>query len=123
MWDIRRGVKSDCFPSKRVVVEFTFTDGPKGMRQWWLVSEAGTVDLCLENPGHEVDLVISSTVKALTSVWMSGMSMQDAVTQGEIVVLGPVNLRQLLTSWLQGSPLARLGAESLNVNPVIEQQE
>jgi len=122
MWDIRRGVNSACFPSQRVVVEFDFTDAPKGMEMWWLVSEKGEVDLCLENPGHDIDLVIKSTVKALTSVWMCQQNLQDALKNGVLTLLGPTDLCKLLPVWLPGSPLARAGAESLKSHPIIFNQ-
>lgn len=117
MWDIRRGVNSSSFPPGRIVVEFAFTDAPKGMRQWWLISEAGEVDLCLEDPGHDVNLVIKSTVRALTSVWMCRLSLRNALKTGDLIIHGPTDLQKRLPDWLPGSPLARMGAESLVANP------
>jgi len=117
MWDIRRGVNSACFPARQLVIEFNFTDAPKGKGQWWLVSENGDVDLCLKAPGYDVDLVIKSTVRALTMFWMCKQTMGEALKSGELTLLGPTDLRELLPVWLQGSPLARMGAESLTVNP------
>jgi DNA-binding HxlR family transcriptional regulator len=118
MWDIRRGVNSASFPARRLVIEISFTDAPKGMGQWWLVSENSDVDLCLKTPGHEVDLVIKSTIRALTSVWMCEQSLAAALKSGELSLLGPNELQELLPVWLQGSPLARMGAESLAANPI-----
>jgi DNA-binding HxlR family transcriptional regulator len=120
MWDIRRGVNSACFPARRLVIEIAFTDAPKGMGQWWLVSENRDVDLCLKATGHDVDLVIKSTVSALTSVWMCQQSLGEALKSGELTLLGPTDLRELLPVWLQGSPLARMGAESLAVSPILQ---
>ncbi|MDD5365567.1 MAG: helix-turn-helix domain-containing protein [Gallionellaceae bacterium] len=120
MWDIRRGVNSACFPAQRLVIEFAFSDAPKGMGQWWLVSENNDVDLCLKAPGHDVDLVIKSTVRALTSVWMCKQNMGEALKSGELTLLGPSDLQKLLPAWLQGSPLARMGAESLATKPILQ---
>ena len=118
MWDIRRGVDPACFPARRLVVEVAFTDAPKGMGRWWLISENGEVDLCLEDQGHDVDLLIKSTVRALTSVWMCRQSLREAQNSGQLALLGPTDLQELLPTWLQGSPLARMGAESLATNPI-----
>ena len=46
-----------------------FTDAPRGERLWWLVVENRTADLCRDDPGHEVTVVVESTVRALTEVW------------------------------------------------------
>src|SRR5688500_17418139 len=56
MWDIRRFAQMDKFPAGRTVVHFTFPDAPKGERQWWLVVENKTADLCRDDPGHEVNV-------------------------------------------------------------------
>ena len=120
MWDIRRGVNAESFPARRLVIEIVFSDAPNGMGQWWLVSENGDVDLCLKATGHDVDLVIKSTVRALASVWMCRQSLDEALKSGALTLLGPTSLRELLPIWLQGSPLARMGAESLAANPILQ---
>lgn len=120
MWDIRRGVNSASFPARRLVIEIEFADAPKGMSQWWLVSENSDVDLCLKPTGHDVDLVIKSTVRALTQVWMCKRSLGEALKSGELSLHGPEDLRGLLPNWLQGSPLARMGADSLIDVPIFQ---
>ena len=34
------------------------------MKYWWLVVQEGDVELCLEDPGYEVDLTISTSLRA-----------------------------------------------------------
>lgn len=109
MWDIRRGVDASRFPADRVVVQFRLHDAPKGWREWWLVSEDGTTDLCMEDPGHEVDLVVRSGVRTLTAIWLCRDTLADAQRRGDLEVMGRPRLRRQLPAWLQGSPLARLG--------------
>ena len=59
MWDIRRFAQLDKFPAgQRIVIHFQFTDAPRGERVWWLVVENGTADLCRDDPGHEVSVVL-----------------------------------------------------------------
>ncbi|MBS0412965.1 MAG: helix-turn-helix transcriptional regulator [Proteobacteria bacterium] len=118
MWDIGRGVDSSVLPERRVVIEVELTDAPRDRRHWWLVSEAEHVDLCLEDPGHEVDLLIRATVRMLTSVWMCRLSLDQARRSGDITLSGPERLKRLMPRWLIGSPLARLGAQSLVARPI-----
>jgi DNA-binding HxlR family transcriptional regulator len=122
MWDIRRGVNTYSLPTGRAVVEFVFTDAPKGMGQWWLVCEAGEVELCLEDPGHEVDLVIRATVAAMTAVWMCKLSTRDAMKAGNLTIQGATSLKKSLPDWLPGSPLARMGADSLKAAPIPKEE-
>lgn len=118
MWDIRRGVDPAQFPPERVVLQIEFSDAPEGRSDWWLVSEDGQTDLCMEDPGHEVDLVIRTTVRVLTEIWLCRYSLADAERARDLRVLGNRVLRKRLPVWLQGSPLARLGEASLREEPV-----
>lgn len=113
MWDIRRGVDASRFPPQRVVVQFRFSDAPRGRCDWWLVSEHGETDLCMEDPGHDVDLLVHSTVHTLTSIWLCHTSLAEALRRHAVEVLGDQGLRKQLPAWLQGSPLAQLGEKSL----------
>lgn len=118
MWDIRRGVDAAAFPAHRVTVKFELHDAPRKLRHWWLVSEAGQVDLCLEDPGHEVDLLVRATLRALTEVWMQHRRFADALRDGDLTLAGAEGLKRALPGWLVGSPLARLGAASLVSRPL-----
>ena len=50
MWDMRRKVRPEQFPARRVVVAFEFSDVPQSKRRWWLVSEGKKADLCVTDP-------------------------------------------------------------------------
>jgi DNA-binding HxlR family transcriptional regulator len=118
MWDIRRGVDGSRFPDGRTVVQVRFDDAPDGQRDWWLMAEAGETDLCMEDPGHEVDLVIETSVRTLTAIWLCQCTLERAERNRDLRILGDRNLRRELPKWLPGSPLARLGEASLEEQPV-----
>jgi DNA-binding HxlR family transcriptional regulator len=107
MWDIRRFAQLDKFPAgQRVVVQFRFTDAPRGERQWWLVVENRTADLCRDDPGHEVTVVVESTVRALTEVWTGDSNPEKAMLAGQLSVLGAGRRGQMLWRWLGRSMFA-----------------
>ena len=106
MWDIRRNLHVDQFPRERVIIYFEFSDAKKGMRQWWLIVDAGQVDLCLTDPGHEVDVSLSTELRTMTQVWMGDMSLAQARVQGLLKVSGPSRLIRSVGSWLGASPFA-----------------
>ena len=118
MWDMRRSVNASSFPERRVVVQFEYSDAPKGAQEWWLVSEDGEIDLCLDDPGYEIDLLITSSLAAITAVWTCQISLNDAIKRGEIKVLGNAQLTSKLQDWLCSSLLSKLG--TLNELPKLD---
>jgi DNA-binding HxlR family transcriptional regulator len=110
MWDMRRSIDPSVMPDQRIVVQFEYPDAPKGGQLWWLVADNGEIDLCLNDHGYEIDIIIKSSLRAMTRVWVCEQTFNDAVNQGEIKVMGNPALTSKLESWLRASALSRLGA-------------
>jgi hypothetical protein len=88
------------------VVAFEFTDAPPNKSHWWLVSEPTEVDLCLNDPGYEVDLFVATDVRTMTAVWMGDLSLDSALASGALEAHGPAELRRNLKAWLGLSAFA-----------------
>jgi hypothetical protein len=77
-------------------VQFRFADARQGERSWWLVFEKGEIDLCRDDPGHEVTLIVESSVRALTQIWIGDLQPEQAMSRREIRVLGrPRDVRSI----------------------------
>jgi DNA-binding HxlR family transcriptional regulator len=107
MWDIRRNVRREKLPG-RVSIFFEFPDAKRGMRQWWLVADAREVDLCLDDPGSEVDVSLSSSLRTMTQIWMGDISLHQARARGLVKVIGKTSLVRSLGDWLGLSPFAHV---------------
>ena len=107
MWDIRRFARLEEFPAgRRVVVQFRFTDAPRGERLWWLVVENRTADLCRDDPGHEVTVIVDCTVRALTEIWTGDSDPEKEIRAAELSVQGAGRGGQALWRWLGRSLFA-----------------
>ena len=107
MWDVRRFARRELFPKdRRVIVQFRFSDARQGERAWWLIVEKGEVDLCRDDPGHEVTLIVESTVRALTEIWTGDQLPEEAVSQGHVRVLGSPRDARNLWRWIGTSVFA-----------------
>jgi len=106
MWDIRRSVHIAEFPSSPVVIHFKFRDARRGEGVWWLMVEDGVADLCRDDPGREPTLIVDSTVRALTEVWMGDRTPTDALQSRELRVIGPERDAKNLWRWLGASAFA-----------------
>jgi DNA-binding HxlR family transcriptional regulator len=100
MWDMRRCIKADAFPSRRVSVQFDFSGLPASKRTWWLVSDGAEVDLCPTDPGYEVGLYVATDLRTMTRVFMGDLSAKAAIGAGQIELEGSRELRQRFERWL-----------------------
>lgn len=112
MWDIRRNIRTDRLPAKRTVISFEFPDAKQAMKHWWLVVDAGEVDLCLDDPGHEVDLAVVTKLRTMTQIWMGDVSLTAARARGLVKLSGAGRLASSMGSWLGPSPFAGVAAAS-----------
>src|SRR5690606_15930456 len=65
MWDMRRMLQPAGLAEHRTVIEFRIRDAPPRRRSYWLVVD-DAVDLCLVDPGQDVDLMVEADLRALT---------------------------------------------------------
>ena len=107
MWDIRRRVDISAAPAQpRTTVQFLFSGVASKMARWWLVFERGDVDLCLKDPGHEVDLYVSAPIRVATEVWMGRRKLDRAVRDAELVLDGTVDQVRAFPRWFSLSLFA-----------------
>jgi DNA-binding HxlR family transcriptional regulator len=64
MWWVRNTVNTEALPVGRTVVHFHFTRAPQKLRNFWL--ELPEADLCLSDPGFDIDISICSDPTTLT---------------------------------------------------------
>jgi DNA-binding HxlR family transcriptional regulator len=109
MWDMRRSVDTGIFPEHRIIIQFEYPDAPEGNKNWWLVSENREIDLCKDDPGFDVDVLITCSLKTMTAIWTCQRKFNDAIRNKEVDVKGPKALTKDLQSWLCSSLLSKLG--------------
>jgi DNA-binding HxlR family transcriptional regulator len=108
-WDMRRRIAVDQLPDRRVVVRFDFRGVPaehKAPRTYWLVMERPEVDLCIIEPGFEVDLFVDADLAAFARVWLGELPIRQAIREGAINLNGDRHAVRQFPSWLLLSTLA-----------------
>jgi hypothetical protein len=106
LWDMHRNVDHAVVPPRRTVVQFRFPElrGPAG--RWWLVITPPEVDVCDTDPGHDVDLVVTSSLRDLTDVWRGARTWADAVRAERVPFAGPASVRGDVPRWFPPSGFA-----------------
>ncbi len=108
MWDMRRNLMLSPLTGQRQVIQFQYPEQPDEERLWWLiVDEDGPPDLCLIDPGFDVDLYVVTDLRTMTAVWMGVETVREAVSQGRVMLIGDAGLAGTMQDWLGLSPFAR----------------
>ncbi|MGB8315781.1 MAG: helix-turn-helix domain-containing protein [Aestuariivirga sp.] len=108
MWDMRRWLDPKPLPKRRCTITYHFIDTEPARQHYWLVVETdGTVDLCNADPGFEVDLFITGSLRAMTAIWMGVTTVKQEVEARELDIQGDKALARDMQEWLGLSPFAK----------------
>lgn len=107
MWDMRRHLDPVPLPEKRCTIQFEYPELETARRHWWLVIENGLVDLCLVDPGHEVDLSVTGSLRAMTAIWMGLSTVEKEIEAGALDLAGDPAIARSMQRWLGLSPFAK----------------
>jgi hypothetical protein len=102
MWLLRRKIDTDHLPPARTVMRFHFTDAPATERSYWIVAKPGVaVDLCLTDPGFDVDLYVDTQIPVLTGILFGRCSLSRELEQERLRLIGAPRVRRTIGKWLR----------------------
>jgi DNA-binding HxlR family transcriptional regulator len=107
MWDIRRNIQPTPLPPRRTTINFRYPEVAADRKSWWLVIEGEKVDLCLTDPGYDVDLYISCPLRTMTEVWMGFAKLNREVEAGRVQITGDKDIARSMQQWLGFSAFAQ----------------
>jgi DNA-binding HxlR family transcriptional regulator len=108
MWDLRRNLDPQRLPVRPTVVMFWFRDVSGARSRYWLKVERPEIELCLTDPGLDVELTVETTLRTMVDVWMGDRDVGDAVGSGQIALKGALELTRAFPRWLLLSPFAKV---------------
>ena len=111
MLHLERSIQVDKLPGKQTVIRFNFSDVSE-YSSWWVVVSGREVDVCIHDPGKEVDIYLNTGVKVMCQLWMGEISYKKAIAEKTLELMGPKALTRDVTNWLKpnmfaGIPSAR----------------
>lgn len=111
MWNVRRRIDFERLPDRRVVVRFEFRAFParcRGFKTCWLLLERQGADVCLKDPGYDVDLIVSADTGVMARVWTGAVTFAQGVKTGGLRMEGPRELVRAFPTWLLLSHFAHV---------------
>lgn len=103
MWSLEKRIALARLPDDRVVLHFEFRNVPQRdfrKRLWWLILDRGTADICVNDPGHAVDLTIRADLDTFQRIYMGYASLREAIRTGEVLLEGAARWQAELPRWL-----------------------
>ncbi|MET0091637.1 MAG: helix-turn-helix domain-containing protein [Candidatus Thiodiazotropha sp.] len=99
---LKRSINPEGLVGDETVIRFHFTDA-RQFADWWITVKQGIVELCEKDPGKEIDIYFTTTVKKMVEVWMGDTSYRKVITSNDLKVVGPKALINDITAWMQSS--------------------
>jgi len=103
-WWMHRRMDEERLPPDRVVVQFDYTAPER--RSVWIVVDRGEPSVCVQHPGSDPDVVVTTTTPALAEVFSGRVAWAEAVAAGTVRVDGAPRLVKALPRWFLWSPFA-----------------
>jgi DNA-binding HxlR family transcriptional regulator len=89
MWEVRRmAVNSGRQVSQRRVAQFHLEGVPVKNRFYWLVFEPEDIDVCVKDPGYEVDIWIHADIRTLIEIRVGYRSLTSAIEEESLQLDG-----------------------------------
>jgi DNA-binding HxlR family transcriptional regulator len=108
MWNMRRKVNTAVLPrTRRTVIQFIYPELPEEGRNYWIIARPGfPIDMCMIDPGQDVDLYVTADLRAMTSAWMGLSTLQAEMNRGKIDLVGDATLINSIGDWMVRSKYA-----------------
>jgi hypothetical protein len=108
---LKRSIVPRNLIGNETVTRFHFTDIEE-YPNWWIVVTGNEVDVCVTDPGKEVDVHFTTDVRTMADVWMGNCTYRKAIADGRMVLVGPKALIRDVSHWMQNSAFAGLAPAS-----------
>lgn len=106
MWDMRRNLNPRPLPQRRCTIQFLYPELPQSRQNWWLVVNGASIDLCGFDPGFDIDLLVTSSLKSMTAIWMGISLVRQEIEAGHLEFDGDPSIANAMQQWLGLSKFA-----------------
>ena len=106
---LERSIRLEKLPPAETIIRFSFTDMAK-KANWWIIAKAPEIQTCDKDPGKDVDVYFTTTVRTMTDIWMGRNTYRRARKDNAISIIGNPYLVENVALWMENSPYSGLPA-------------
>ena len=114
---LERSIQPDKLIGSETVIRFNFRDVEE-YPSWWIVVEGESKDVCVHDPGKEVDVYFNTNLKTMCQLWMGEVSYKRAIADGKLQLLGIPALTKNVEAWMSPSLFAGVPPAGAIVDPL-----
>jgi len=117
VWSVEDSAKPEGLGRSQSLIQWELTDQPPAKQLWWFQNKEGKCKLCVDHPGGDVDLYLSSTLPDAIRVIRGDIALPTAVATGRLEAIGEKWARDNLANWLNLSQLAQIPSQRIATAP------
>ena len=110
VWSLESSANPNAFGARRCLIRLELTDQTETKRLWWFLNEQGRCELCIDDPGGDVNLYLACTLPDAIYIIRGDISLSDATDTHRLEVLGDGWARRSFTRWLNLSAISQVSS-------------
>ncbi|WP_294609408.1 winged helix-turn-helix transcriptional regulator [uncultured Roseovarius sp.] len=110
VWSLESSTNPKAFGARRCLIRLELTDQMDAKKYWWFLNQKGRCELCVENPGGEVNLYLACTLADAIYIVRGDISPATAIDTQRLEVIGDAWAHRAFVKWLNLSPLTQVAS-------------
>ena len=110
VWSLESSTDPNAFGTKRCLIRLELTDQTESKRFWWFLNQKGQCELCVEDPGGDVNLYLACTLPDAIYMVRGDVDPAAAIDMQRLEVLGDGWARSALMKWLNLGPITKVAS-------------
>ena len=99
---LERSIDREKIKGAETVIKFKFSD-LREQSDWWLIVNPERAEVCLRDPGKDIDVYFNCSVRTMSEVWMGDRTYREAINAGDLSIEGDQALTRTVSHWLRPS--------------------
>ncbi len=100
VWSLESSSDPNAFGPKRCLIRLELTDQTEAKRWWWFLNLKGRCELCVDDPGGDVNLYLATTLPDAIYIIRGDLSLPTAIDTGRLELLGKGWATRAFAKWL-----------------------
>lgn len=99
---LERSIDREKIRGMETVIKFRFSDLSE-QPDWWIIVNSERSEVCIRDPGRDVDVYFNCSVRTMSEVWMGDRTYREAIKAGDLLIEGDTYLTRNVSAWLRAS--------------------